>query len=634
MANPEGFMKLVKSLRTYDVFSLCAGAMISSGIFILPAVAFAEAGSWAILSYLLAGLLMIPALFSQLELATALPKAGGTYFYIERILGSSSGMAAGFANWFSIALKSALALVGIGFFASIIFPELTQFELKLISAAACILFTLINIFSVESAGHSQGILVIILLVILGQFVLIGYRAVDVRIIAEGAQTLDWKSVISVTGMVFISYGGLTKVASVAEEVKDPGKSLVKGSLLAFIIVQILYVLIVTILCGILTPDEFITSLSPLSDGAAKIFTNKTVKWIQIILLSAAAIIAFITTANAGIMSSSRVPLAMSRDKMLPRFFEQLSPKGTPVISIIVTSLFILILIFAFDLKDLAKTASLFMLLLFILVNLSVIVIRSTNMANYRPVFRSPLYPVLQIIGIGVYGALIFNMGLKPIITASVFILFSVLWYLIFVKKHMTRKSALVHMVEKLVNNEIITTMEELEDELLEILMVRDEIEEDRFSEIIRDSIVLDLDESMTRSELFSFIAEEVSDRWNIDKNVIEKKLHLREESAETLIYPGIALPHAIPHVIIEGENLFDIILVRNKEGVIWNEKGVEVHTAFCLIGSKDERDFHLKALMSIAQIIQSSNFVEDWENAQSAEELRTIMLLAKRRVLK
>jgi mannitol/fructose-specific phosphotransferase system IIA component (Ntr-type) len=272
-----------------------------------------------------------------------------------------------------------------------------------------------------------------------------------------------------------------------------------------------------------------------------------------------------------------------------------------------------------------------MLLLFILVNLSVIVIRSTKMTNYRPVFKSPFYPILQIIGIVIYGALIFNMGIKPIVTASVFIIFSIVWYLIFVKKHMTRKSALVHMVERLVNNEIVTTIEDLENELLEILLIRDEVKEDRFSNIIRKSIVLDLQQEMTRDELFTLIAENVSDRWKTDKTIVKQKLKNREETAETLVYPGIALPHAIPHVIVEGENLFDIVLVRNKKGIIWNSDEVIVHTAFCLIGSKDERDFHLKALMSIAQIIQSPNFIEDWENAQSPEELRTIMLLAKRR---
>lgn len=626
-------MKLIKSLKTYDVFSLCSGAMISSGLFILPAVAYSETGSWAILSYFLAGLLMIPALFSQLELATALPKAGGTYFYIERILGSSSGMAAGFANWFSIALKSALALVGIGFFANIIFPNLDPFQLKLISAGACIVFTVINLFSAESAGHSQGLLVVVLLVILAQFVLIGYRGANLEMILAGATDFSWNSVISVTGMVFISYGGLTKVASVAEEVKDPGKSLVKGSFLAFIIVQSLYVLIVAILCGVLSATEFSSSLSPVADAAAKMFTNPIVKWIQIILLSSAAIIAFITTANAGIMSASRVPMAMSRDKMLPKLFSRISKKGTPVSSIVFTSLFMLILIFSLDLKDLAKTASLFMLLLFILVNLSVIVIRSTNMNNYRPVFKSPFFPVLQIMGMCFYAFLILNMGLKPIITASAFILLSVLWYYIFVKKHVNRKSALVYMMQKVAKREVVTSMEDLEEELLGILLERDEVKEDRFCDIIRNAIVLDFNHQMTRDDLFTEISKKVAERWNTDPVKFKEKLNIREEESETLVYPGVALPHAIPHVIIDGEKLFDIVLVRNREGIIWNDDETNVHTAFCLIGSKDERDFHLKALMSIAQILQSPNFIDDWNNAQTPEELRTIMLLTKRRFL-
>ena len=107
----------------------------------------------------------------------------------------------------------------------------------------------------------------------------------------------------------------------------------------------------------------------------------------------------------------------------------------------------------------------------------------------------------------------------------------------------------------------------------------------------------------------------------------------REDDSETLVYPGVAVPHAIPHVIIDGEDLFDIVLVRDRDGIIWNSDGTKVHTAFCLIGSKDQRDFHLKALMSIAQILQSPSFIEDWENAETPEELRTVMLLAKRRFL-
>lgn len=84
-------MTLKKSLSTIEVFSFGAGSMISSGLFILPSLAYSEASGGMIIAYFLAGLLMLPALFSQLELATAIPKSGGTYFFLERILGTPGG---------------------------------------------------------------------------------------------------------------------------------------------------------------------------------------------------------------------------------------------------------------------------------------------------------------------------------------------------------------------------------------------------------------------------------------------------------------------------------------------------------------------------------------------------------------
>jgi amino acid transporter len=73
-------MELRKVLSTAGVFSLAAGAMVSSGLFILPSVAFSEAGRGVILSYLFAGLCVIPAVLTKLELTSAIPKAGGAYF--------------------------------------------------------------------------------------------------------------------------------------------------------------------------------------------------------------------------------------------------------------------------------------------------------------------------------------------------------------------------------------------------------------------------------------------------------------------------------------------------------------------------------------------------------------------------
>jgi APA family basic amino acid/polyamine antiporter len=629
-------MKLKKQLNTIEVFSIAAGAMISSGLFVLPAIAYREAGMGILFSYLFAGILMLPALFTKLELATAIPKAGGTYFFSERILGSAAGVVDGFANWFSISLKSAFALIGIGAFAVLLFPGLTDWHMKFIAAGACVFFTALNLFSVKSSGKVQALLVGFLLLILILFVLLGYRVMDFHSFKE-VNKIDWWQTITVTGMVFISYGGLTKIASISEEVKNPQKTLVRGALGAFIVVQILYLLVIFVVLGILPHEELAATYTPISIAAQYLSedpTNSLIGQIGLIVVSIGAMLAFITTANAGIMAASRVPMAMSRDSLIPSFLSRVSEKRkSPSIAIGLTSVFMLTVIFLLDIKELAKVASLFMLMLFVMVNLSLIVIRFSRLANYKPTFRSPLFPFIQLFGIASYLFLIFQMGLFTMIIASAFIALSLLWFILYTRKRVERKSAFIHMLERLTSPELRGKEEEkgLETELLDILMERNEIVEDRFDEIIRQCSVLDFKKTITRDELFISVSKVISEKWGLDKKEVEEKFKIREEQASTLIYPGVAVPHAIPHVIVPGKNLFDIILVRNKFGIKWNKEGDVVYTAFCLVGSKDERNFHLRALMFIAQILQDPDFHKEWTGARNERELRSVILLTKRK---
>lgn len=630
-------MELKKELGALAVFSVGIGAMISSGLFILPAIAFQAAvnsggsGSSIFWSYLFAGLLMLPALFSQLELSTAIPKAGGTYFFIERILGASAGTAAGFANWFSISLKSAFALVGIGAFAILVFPNITEMQIKMIAVGACLVFMILNIIGTKSSTKAQVVMVIFLLAIIIGFVLIGYRKVDFANFKGISSNMRWGNIFAITGMVFISYGGITKIASMAEEVKNPQKTLPRAMLSAFAIAQILYLLVVLVIVGVLPQTKMLGSLTPVSDAAGAFFASPIAKNIAIVLTAVAAMLAFITTGNAGIMSASRTPMAMSRDGLLPKFFARVNTRTkTPILAIIVTSAFMLSIIIGLNIENLAKVASLFMILLFTMVNLSVIVIRQSKIANYKPTFKAPLYPVLQIFGILAYLFLIFKMGTFTFVIALIFIVLSLVWYFAYARKRVKRKSAFVKMVENITNPELVSSDIDLEEELLNILIERNEIVADRFDEIIRHAPVIDFDKTITRDELFHEVAVRISDKWNLDIKSVELKLQLREQHSSTLIYPGVAVPHAIPHIIIEGEHKFDIVLVRNKFGIKWNDKGEIVYTAFCLIGSKDERNFHLRALMAIAQILQNPDFHAEWMQATNEKELRSVILLTKR----
>ncbi len=122
--------KLIRKLGGLDIFCIAAGAMISSGLFILPGIAFAKIGPAIIFAYILAGIAVLPAMFAKAELATAMPKAGGSYFFIERSMGGWAGTMGGIASWFSLSLKSAFALVGIGAFVTLINPPIREKEIK------------------------------------------------------------------------------------------------------------------------------------------------------------------------------------------------------------------------------------------------------------------------------------------------------------------------------------------------------------------------------------------------------------------------------------------------------------------------------------------------------------------------
>jgi len=228
--------QLRKQLGSLDVFAVAAGAMISSGLFVLPAIAFTKAGPAVILSYLFASILIIPSVLSKAELATAMPRAGGTYFFVERSLGPIWGLFSGLAGWFSLALKSAFAVVGIAVLVEVVlqmlFPtQLEPWHLKAIATLCCIGFTALNIFSVKLTSRFQVLLVGILLTILTLFVLFGAGAVE-AVRYKGFLERGWPAVFATAGLVFISFGGLTKVASIAEEVKRPGRNLPLGMILA------------------------------------------------------------------------------------------------------------------------------------------------------------------------------------------------------------------------------------------------------------------------------------------------------------------------------------------------------------------------------------------------------------------
>jgi len=605
---------LKRELGLFEVFCIASGAMISSGLFVLPGLAYTKTGASVIISYLIASLLIVPTLLSKAELATAMPKAGGDYFFIDRSMGPALGTVGGFASWFSLASKTAFALIGIGAFLQLFNPGLSDINMKLIAVVFCIIFTMINLFGVKHAGKTQVILVSGLVSILVFYVIVGFFYIEPSRF-QPFTTHGLGSIFATAGFVFVSFMGLTKVCSVAEEVCKPKRNIPLGIFLAWGVVSALYIFVVFVTVGLLEHTTLTSSLMPISKGA-EVFMGE----IGLIVLGIAAVLAFITTANAGLLSSSRYPMALSKDQLLPGFFSKISKKGTPIISILFTSGFMIAIILFLDLEGLVKTASTLVLLLFIFVNLSLIMMRESKLRYYRPSFRSPFYPWIQIVGIIGYSLLIFEMGVVPLVFIGCFILAGFLWYWFFARDKIWREYSLLHVVERVTGEK--KTGYLLDEELREILIERDDLTEKRFEDILRKCEIIDVFKYERPDKFAWLVANRLAERLDIDKDKLYDLIMKREKDSNVMVHPGIA----ILSNIIEGRDKFEIIIVRSKKGIILFDDTLPIHAFFVVVATSEQQSFYMHSLMWMVQIAEETDFEKEWLNAKDVDKLRNIIL--------
>ncbi|MBN2323222.1 MAG: amino acid permease [Spirochaetes bacterium] len=608
-------MGLKRELTLFDVFCIASGAMISSGIFILPGVAYAKAGTAVIISYMLAGLLSLPGMLSIAEMTTAMPKAGGDCFAVMRSMGPAVGTVAGLLSWFSLSMKSAFALIGMSVFTGLFIAV----DIRYIAVFFCLVFLLVNIIGVKQAGRMQVVLVAGLLGLMILYIVKGVPSVRHENLAPFSPH-GIGAVLATSGFVFVSYAGLLKVASIAEEIRNPGRNIPLAMILSLVVVGILYIMMVFVTVGVLPASILVGSLTPISDGAAVFFGPEGAA-----ALGIAAVLAFLSTANAGIMTAARSLVPLSRDNLFPRKFEAVHKKfQTPYNALFLTGFFIMITLFL-RLEILVEAASTVLILTNILSCLSIIILRESRLQNYRPTFRAPLYPWMQIAGIAGLVSLVFEMGKEALLISLVLILGGVFLYWFYGRIRGYREYALLHLIESITAKEL--TDRSLETELKEIIRDRDNITKDRFDEVIEGGYVLDLSGKPSVRDFFRVAAGEMAKAAGMNRSELFRFLEKRENESSTVITPFLA----VPHIVIEGTHRFSILLARCRQGIMFSDEFPSVHAVFVLLGTKDERNFHLISLAAIAQIVQEPGFERRWMSAKNKESLRDILLLGERK---
>ena len=147
-----------------------------------------------------------------------------------------------------------------------------------------------------------------------------------------------------------------------------------------------------------------------------------------------------------------------------------------------------------------------------------------------------------------------------------------------------------------------------------------------FHSLVEKSEVLDIEDPIKCHQLFKMISDNLADKLKMGKKEIFDKLVEREKDSSTVIRKGLA----IPHIMVESKNIFELLIVRAKSGVIFPEDNI-AHIVFVIAGSRDERNFHLQVLAAIAQVTQQPEFDKKWQEALNTDDLKNIVLLSERR---
>jgi APA family basic amino acid/polyamine antiporter len=620
--------RLNKNLGLFDVYAICTGAMFSSGFFLLPGLAAAKTGSSVILAYLVAGFLILPAMFSKAELSTALPRAGGTYYFLDRSLGPMFGTIGGLGTFLSLSLKTAFALIGIGAYASI-FIEL---PIKPVAIALTVGFVFINIVGAKETASLQRFLVVILVAILTYFIVQGsYEAlavqpdavVDLRF--EGFLTNGLEGFLATVGFVFVSYAGLTKVASVAEEVENPERNIPLGMILSLVSTTVFYVLGVAVMVALIDPAEFHQDLTPVATAVGK-FDTFIPSNILVGLIVIAALSAFFSTGNAGVMASSRYPLAMARDKLLPDQLSNLGKFKTPTNAVVLTGVIMIAFIVLLDATGIAKLASAFQLLIFMLVNLAVIVMRESRIESYDPGYKSPFYPWMQIAGMCISVVLIIYMGWMAIIFTAGVIIMCLAWYFKYARKRVNRTGAICHWFQRLGQNQ---RGDALDQEFRGILKEKGLRQDDPFDEVIARAGFLEISSNDTFEGLIKDASAMFAEIMNADAAELEANFLEGTRTGRTPVMGGVALPH----MHLPGIARPEMVIARAKTGiqidvvdVMGDELQQETYAIFLLVSPEGTPGLHLRMLAELANRIEQEDFLDRWHEARDSAQLKRFLI--------
>jgi amino acid transporter len=405
-------VRLSREMSAFSVAMIGVGAMIGAGIFVLTGIAAGVAGPGLIIAFGLNGVVTLFTAMSYAELGSCFHTAGGGYLWVKSSLPHPNGFLAGWMNWFASSVACSLYALGFGaYFGHVLegfgvhIPVIPYFSVeKTLAVVACLALAYINYKGASEAGLVGTIITLSKVVVILLFIGFGLWAMNGMPEWEGNfdpfLPMGVGSIFSAMGLTFIAFQGYEVIAQCSEEVMDPARSVPKAIFMALSIVIPIYLLVAFVAIGAIHVEgmpswKFLGNMKELAVvGAARQFAPGGG-----VIVLIGGLLSTLSALLATIFSSSRVALAMARDHNLPAFLGKIHPeKKTPHLAISSSAVIVLFMALLLPIEDVASTADIMYLLLFLQVNVTLIRMRKTHPKLKRG-FRVPLVPLVPVLGI-------------------------------------------------------------------------------------------------------------------------------------------------------------------------------------------------------------------------------------------
>lgn len=355
---------LLRLLTLKDAVGIGLGAIIGAGIFVVTGIAAGVSGPAFVVGLLVAGIIATFNALSSAQLAAKYPHSGGTYEYGYILINPLFGFSAGWM--FLISKLSAAGVVAIGFGSYFyqLFPIASPMAF---SVLAVVSLTAANYFGVKKAGILNLMIVTITLVSLLYLVFSGVPKVNVSNFKPFAP-FGVLGITEAAALLFFAFTGYARIATLAEEVAEPKKTIPKAIIITIVTAILLYAAISIVAIGVIGTESMARSKSPLQVVADALSTPAVS-----IIVTIGASTAMLGVLLSQVLGISRMMLAMGRRNDLPPLFETIHKKyRVPHIGILITGAIILLLTIVGTFEFIVRSATFTILLYYSITNIAAI----------------------------------------------------------------------------------------------------------------------------------------------------------------------------------------------------------------------------------------------------------------------